>query len=402
MAYPTLEKLFHMDASPERFSANNRLLDERLSHESTFRTGIELEHGELFLAVPRELSMATNQVLRRERRVSALWHDLPPIALGAFIRSLIMDEVVASNEIEGVHSTRRQIEEALESHDPSEHTPFMEFAQLYLRLTENPLPPTSTQEIREIYDAIVAGAISPDCLPGASTFRTGPVEIVNQHGRTVHKGVEPAKVEQLMKQWIDLSLSDEIPELYSSILCHFLFGYIHPFYDGNGRTGRYLLALHLSSPLSQPTALSLSRIIAENKAAYYKAFDVSERALNHSEATHFVLTMLDLITQAQEELIVDLESKCALIRSLEKRIQSLKGQFTPRECETLFYAAQMHLYHVLKETRLDKLAEHLGVSKPTARKALAPLEEHGYLERASARPPVYRLTRKGVELLGFE
>ena len=69
----------------------------------------------------------------------------------------------------------------------------------------------------------------------------------------------------------------DIPELYAAALCHFLFGYIHPFFDGNGRTGRYLLALQLSRPLSQPTVLSLSRVIAENKATYYRAFDAVER-----------------------------------------------------------------------------------------------------------------------------
>ena len=400
MGYPTLEKLFHMDASSDRFAAHDRLLHERLYGDSTFRTGIELEHGELFLAVPRELTVITEQVLRRERRVSALWRELPPIALGAFIRSLIMDEVVASNEIEGVYSTRRQIEAALESHDHSAHTPFVEFAKLYLRLTDNPLPPTSKQAVRDIYDAVVADAISPENLPGRTTFRTGPVEIVNQHGRTIHKGVEPAsKVEQLMEQWLRLSLDEQIPELYTAILCHFLFGYIHPFYDGNGRTGRYLLALHLSGPLSQPTVLSLSRIIAENKAAYYKAFDITERALNGAEGTHFVLTMLELIAQAQEELIIDLETKRDALRSLDELIGRLGQSFDTRACETLFYAAQMHLYNALKEIRLDRLSDHLGVSKPTARKTLAALEGDGYLERVSMRPPVYVLTTKGLELL---
>ena len=66
----------------------------------------------------------------------------------------------------------------------------------------------------------------------------------------------------MLTQWLALSRSEDIPETCSALLCHFLFEHIHPFYDGNGRTGRYLLALHLSEPLSQPTVLSLSRTIA--------------------------------------------------------------------------------------------------------------------------------------------
>lgn len=403
MAYPTLEKLFHIDRSSDRFSAHERLLHERIGSESSFRTGIALDTGELFLAVPRELTIASEQVLRRERRVSALWRGLPPIALGAFIRSLIMDEVVFSNEIEGVHSTRRQIETALESIKIDKHTPFVEFARLYLKLIDNPEPPASLEDIRAIYDSVVADAIEPKDIPKASLFRSGPVDIVNQQGRTVHKGVEPAAaINHMMEQWLDLSLSEEMPELYSAILCHFLFGYIHPFYDGNGRTGRYLLALHLSGPLSQPTVLSLSRIIAEHKATYYKAFDTTERKLNNAEGTHFVLTMLELIAQAQEELIADLEAKNAAIEDLDKRIDALADSLPERTCETLFYAAQMHLYNALREFRLDRLAEHLKVSKPTARKTLVKLEDEGLLERTAIRPPTYRLANKGLRLLEIE
>lgn len=403
MEYLTLEKLFHMNSSSDRFAEHERLLHERLANESSFRTGIALDTGELFLAVPRELSIATEQVLRRERRVSALWRNLPTIALGAFVRSLIMDEVVFSNEIEGVHSTRRQIEAALESVTEDKHVPFVEFARLYLKLIDNPMLPASLTDIRAIYDSVVADAIAPKDIPQTSMFRTGPVEIVNQHGRTIHKGVEPAEaIERMMKQWLALSLSDEMPELYSSILCHFLFEYIRPFYDGNGRTGRYLLALHLSGPLSQPTVLSLSRIIAENKATYYKAFDITERKLNGAEGTHFVLTLLELIAQAQEELIADLETKNAAIEELDRRIKALADTLSARTCETLFYAAQMHLYNALHEFRLNGLTEHLGVSKPTARKTLAQLETDGCIERTTLRPPAYKLTAKGLRLLEIE
>lgn len=404
VSYRTLEKEFYANSSSDRYTAHDALLSKRFDSDSTFKTGIALSTGELFLAVPRELSIATEHVLRRERRVSALWRALPPIALGAYIRSLIMDEVVYSNQIEGVHSTRKQIEAALESYNQNDdHAPFIEFAKLYLQLTDGATPPASLEDIRSIYDSVVADAISQKDLPGDTLFRSGPVEIINQHGRTIHKGVTPeSAIESMMLQWIDLSRSDNIPELYSAILCHFLFGYIHPFYDGNGRTGRYLLALHLSNPLSQPTVLSLSRTIAENKAMYYKAFDTVERSLNHAEGTSFVLMMLELITQAQESLILDLSAKQDMLDVLAGRIGTLESEYGRRGCQVLFYAAQMHLYNVLQETSLDTLARDLSISKPTARRAIQSLETIGILSRTSPRPPRYKLTEKGMDLLGIE
>lgn len=53
---------------------------------------------------------------------------------------------------------------------------------------------------------------------------------------------------------------------------HYIFEYAHPFYDGNGRTGCYLLSLFLENSLSQPTVLSLSRAIANNRFALTDAF----------------------------------------------------------------------------------------------------------------------------------
>lgn len=400
MEYKTIEKSFYADSSSDRFDNANKLYEARFNSESTYRTGIELETGELFLTVPRELINKTQQVLRKERRVSALWRNLPVVALGAYVRSLIMDEVVYSNGIEGVHSTRRQIEAALAEKDRGSHTPFVEFAQLYLGLSENPPLPQTLEDVQCIYDSVVADAIAPDDRPGEYLFRTGPVQVINQYGRTVHKGVYPKeRIEQMMREWLLLSQDENVPELYSAILCHFLFGYIHPYFDGNGRTGRYLLALQLSRPLSQPTVLSLSRVIAENKAAYYRAFDATERPLNRGDATSFVITMIDLISDAQDGLIVNLEEKKSSLDGLMDHLDGLKGSLPERHLDVLCYMAQMHLYSMFGESHLNELRDYLKVSLPTVRRCMKELEELGLVGRVSQRPPVFKLTEKAIAAL---
>lgn len=414
MSYPTLEKLFYKDGSSERFQHHEEQYRLRLNAESTFRTGIELENGEFFCAVPRELSVAAERVLRRERRVSALWRALPTAALGAYLRGLILDEVVCSNDIEGVHSTRRQIENALEEAERDvgsragaaerPHAPFREFAQLYLGLTDRDNPPSlprTPQDIRVIYDAVTRNAIDEKDRIETSLFRSGVV-VIEHRGRVIHRGVSPeSAIRSMIEQTISLMDSDDIPELYSSLLAHFLFEYIHPFYDGNGRTGRYLLALCLSRPLSQATVLSLSRTIAENKSRYYQAFDVTERRFNHAEGTHFVLAMLDLITQAQEGVIADLEDKRLSLDSLGKRIQQLTGSFTEREKDLLYLMGQVHLFGAFGEVKMRDATDYLRVSVPTARKAFDSLSGQALLKRASERPATYRLSPAGRELLGL-
>lgn len=193
LAYQTLKKTLYADPTSQRFQNHDAEAARRLGDPSTFRTGITLEHGELFCAMPRELSLASEQVIRRERDVSELWGRLPRTARGAFLRSLILDEVVCSNEMEGVHSTRKQVEVALEAGRATRgnnvgaakatHAPFFELAQLYLGLTDNPVPPQSLQEIRTIYDSVVKDSIDEKDLVGDTLFRTGPVVIGKRGGQ---------------------------------------------------------------------------------------------------------------------------------------------------------------------------------------------------------------------------
>lgn len=414
MAYPTLEKIFYKDASSERFQHHEERYRQRLEAESTFRTGIMLEHGELFCTVPHELSVMTEQVLRRERRVSSLWRALPTAALGAYLRSLILDEVVSSNDIEGVHSTRRQIEDALEEAERDtaslagaaerHHAPFREFARLYLGLTDRDNPPSlphTLQDIRDIYDAVTRGPLDERDRIRDGLFRSGPV-IIEHRGRVVHRGVSPeSAICSMLEQMISLLSSEDMPELYSSLLAHFLFEYVHPFYDGNGRTGRYLLALSLSRPLSQATVLSLSRTIAENKRVYYRAFDITEKRANRSEATHFVLTMLDLIGRAQEGVITDLEDKERSLGSLSERVSQLGEDFSEREKDLLYFLGQVCLFGAFGEAKMREGAAYLRVSAPTARKAFDSLTQRGLVTRTSGRPAVYRLSSEGQALLGL-
>ena len=102
LSYKRLDRLFHENTSSNRKSENEHEAQTRLTAPSSFRTGIDVGADELFLAVPRELSIATEKILRTERKVSQLWRDLPGIACGAYVRNLIVDEVVCTNKMEGV------------------------------------------------------------------------------------------------------------------------------------------------------------------------------------------------------------------------------------------------------------------------------------------------------------
>ena len=201
---------------------------------------------------------------------------------------------------------------------------------------------------------------------------------------------------------IALMSSPEVPELYSSIASHYLFEFIHPFYDGNGRAGRYLLATGLCSPLSVATTLSLSRTIAAHRDAYYRAFRITEDPLNHGELTHFVITMMELIGEAQEQVIGDLELRKSRLEEARGLVHAAIEEHVlqEKEADIIFQLLQVTLFGVSGEARLTEIASHVHVGPQMARKYVKKLEDCGLVLRSGTNPTRFTLSPSLLELLG--
>ena len=180
MDYQELSRAFYKSASTDRFTELDEQARYRRTMPSSFDLGLETSDGVLFIAMPRELFVLYEQILRTERKVSSLMRSIPPIAQMALVRGLVFDEVVNSNAIEEVHSTRAQVKEALDSRavQEGEFRRFKELAQLYLELgkSEHEMPKTP-QEIRTIYDKIMDGELPDSKLPDGKIFRAEGVDI---------------------------------------------------------------------------------------------------------------------------------------------------------------------------------------------------------------------------------
>ena len=409
MSYQSLKEKFYRDSSSMRFSENERLAEERRHAESTFRTDIVTPNGELFLAVPRELSLINERVLRFERRISQLTRELPPVAYGALVRKLVVSEVVSTNEMEGVHSTRRQISDLLSSKSPvkaGKRDRFREFARLYLGISDPEKSfPKTPEDVRNIYDLVMQGEDSSETRPDGRLFRKEGVDVWGNGGKHLHEGLHPesAIIAGIGKMLAILD-SDDIPQTYSAIIGHYIFEYIHPFYDGNGRTGRYLLALYLSRPLSVLTALSLSRVIAERRDAYYKSFEEVEHKLNHGELTGFVMNMLENIWQAQSELSVELETSVDQLLKAGSKLEDLQSNLglSDKQSGVLYLLIQLSLFGAFPDATLSDIAEFSGVKSQQARKYTKPLIKAGLVELTRSREAHFQLSAPGKKLLGLD
>lgn len=395
MEYKQLSQLYHMNTSSSRDKDLLREEELRRAADSSFRTGFFTPGGELFVAVPRELSVLTERVLRAERKVSQLTRALPPIACSAVLRGLVLDEVVSTNAIEDVHSTRRQVKDALESRAGGslQSRRFRELGKLYLGIVDDDADiPTSAEDVRAIYDRVMDGEFEDDAdKPDGLIFRAHGVDVTEGGVRILHSGLEPEdRIIAAVELMLDIMRSDDIPAIYSAIAGHYMFEYAHPFYDGNGRTGRYLLSLFLSEPLSKPTVLSLSRIIAENSADYYRAFKTVEDPLNKGELTFFVHTMLELIRKAQIDIILRLENSLRVFGGLQETIAevSKKYKLKHQETQATYVLMQFELFGLLGDTSVHELAECLGIGSQMTRIHLSSLEGKGIVVKCRKRNPL--------------
>lgn len=99
MDYQELSRAFYKSASTDRFTELDEQARYRRTMPSSFDLGLETPDGVLFIAMPRELFVLYEQILRTERKVSSLMRSIPPIAQMALVRGLVFDEVVNSNAI---------------------------------------------------------------------------------------------------------------------------------------------------------------------------------------------------------------------------------------------------------------------------------------------------------------
>lgn len=120
-----------------------------------------------------------------------------------------------------------------------------------------------------------------------------------------------------------------IDPLIKMAIIHYQFEAIHPFADGNGRTGRILLLLYLKiKKLLDIPAIYLSEYIIDNKSNYYKYLrEVTEKA----KWENYILYMLDMIEVTSMKVIVKLETIVQLMNDIEAKIKAEKPKIFNKE-----------------------------------------------------------------------
>ena len=320
-------------------------LTRRRESCAAIHTGFQIGENGAFVMYCDELVHLLCEIQRQCR-----WFDCLEKRAPALIQTLawqgLVEEIQQTNVLEGVHSTRKEIGEAMKALEQKlPRTRFMGMVRKYKLLQDGQRAPLNTcQDVRNLYTDFVLPEVvqeNADDAPDGLYFRKGKVYIAGTHGQKVHEGLpSESAIMEAMEQALTFLHNQDYEALIRVAAFHYMFGYIHPFYNGNGRMSRFITSQELTAadvPLL--IGLRLSYTIKKERAQYYKLFRDANDRHNYGDLTGFVIGLLQIILEAAQDACDQLEE---MVMRLEKYEQHM-GLLGAEEQQLLYLLCQVSL-----------------------------------------------------------
>jgi Fic family protein len=210
-------------------------------------------------------------------------------------------------------------------------------------------------------------------------FRKDPVDVVDSTQKVIHHGINPEdRIITSMNDAISILNDSSIEPLFRISIFHYLFGYIHPFYNGNGRLNRFISSYYLANTLEPIMGYRLSYTIKENINRYYKSFKIVNEEINKGDITPFIFTYLEFIKESAENLKSGLSERAHRLEVLNEQLPSLPYGKDEKYSRLYYILLQASLFSEIGiPTR--ELLEYLRISRPTLQKRLNDIDKHNLL-----------------------
>lgn len=297
-----------------------------------------------------------------------------------YLISSIMEEAIASSQIEGAVTTRKKAKEMLRKNSKPRNKSEQMIANNYAtikHIVEIKNEPLTPERLFGIHRLITNQTLED--INDEGTYRdNNDINVVDAiDGEIVHVPPSFEKISGLMNDlFIFFNRNDKekfIHPIVKGCIIHFMIGFIHPFVDGNGRTARALFYWYLLKNGYWLTEyLSISRLIVRSKTQYAQAYIYSET--DENDLTYFIDYKVKTMQLAFEELKKYIERKINEKRQITN-YQKLKGVNQRQALILKWVHEEPGIIFSVKEIEI-----RFNVSNQTARTDLSVLQELGYLE----------------------
>jgi len=405
--YEQLAKIYYKESK----DAHIKAYEKRLNGYGSIKLPLKIkplksnQEFSCFYVNHHELMMTYEKILKNSRTIRKKMRGLPDKAITQYIYSKLMDELVMTNEIEGIQSTRVEMKIALEA-KKSKQVRFSSFVNTYASILDYGLSSQieSVEKIREIYDTLVAQEMPEEDSLDGELFRKSAVNVTATTNKLLHKGIIPeSAIKQQLSDVLKFLNEYEAPMLYKIAIAHYIFGYIHPFYDGNGRTVRYISSLYLRDELDILTSITLSYAINSYKKLYYDAFNSANNPLNKGELTMFCQAFFEILIHASDEIIQELSEKQEKLHLLYLAIEKQKETFSEEEFECLFIIGQVEIFGSENAGISRKeLENELNLSTYKSKAIIEKLIQEGNVKTLKKSPVVVGLSDNLIDMTHVE
>ena len=360
----------------------------------------------LFYVNLLEHTLLQEKIVKNSNKINYISNRLPTIAIKEIIMKILSNELYKTNKIEGIETVKSEIHSSLKDDRISnkKSNKLDGIIKKYKDIMENNFEDTehidNLSSFRKIYDEMFENfEKSGNYKLYGKYFRKDTVKIINGLGNIIHIGVNGEEaIEKNIESLIEFINRKDITFLLKASIVHFFFEYIHPFYDGNGRFGRYLLSLYLARKLDNLTAFSVSYSISRNLDDYYKSFVEVEDVNNYGEITFFVENILKTIKNGQEMIIELLNDSVMRFKHSIEILDELTKELSEKENIILRIYLQNYLFNDFEELTNVELTSIIGdLTQQTINKYTQELEKKGYLVKIKQRPLTYSLSEKITE-----
>ena len=394
---------------------------KRIENPSTFITDLKInpikrgnkildKEYNLFYVNLLEYTLLQEKIMENSKKIISLLNPnkFPQIAIKEIINKILSNELDKTNKIEGIETIKSEIYSSLKDDKKSskKNNKLEGIVKKYKDIMEKNFKDTqhidNLSSFRKIYDEMFEGfEKSGNYKLDGKYFRKDTVKVINGLGNTIHIGINGEEaIEKNIEDLIQFMNRKDIPFLIKASISHFFFEYIHPFYDGNGRFGRYLLSLYLARKLDILTAFSVSYSISKNLDDYYKSFVEVEDVNNYGEITFFVENILKTIKSGQEMIIELLNDSVMRFNHSMEILNELTKDLSEKENIMLQIYLQNYLFNDFEEITNVELSYIIGdLTQQTINKYTQELEKKGYLLKIKQRPLTYTLADKITDRL---
>lgn len=356
--------------------------------------GQNAPHGLLEKLPPLREKVETIEILRQTNKSTAALAELKGIAKTIpnqemLINAIVLQEAKDSSEIENIITTQDELYKAL-TINKTQISPATKEVVSYRKAIFHGYDLAKRQGFLSVNDLV---RIQQELIGNNAGIRSTPGTVLKNDitGEIVYTPPQDkAEILDLLTNFINhFNQQDDLSPLINLAILHYQFESIHPFYDGNGRTGRILNILYLIlNDLIDVPILYLSSYIIANKPEYYRLLNQTNRRGKWEE---WIMFMLKAVESTSKDTIT--------------RITNIKGQLeatiikVQEKAPKLYRKELVELLFEQPYSKIEFVVNKLGVERKAASRYLKELEAIGVLESQKVGRETLYINRELIEIL---